>query len=98
MLFELETLFSWSSSHIEINSILISGGKNGLFSIGADEDELSKISADKLRKFNSRLRKIINVVEELKPDVLVSTGDLVDGQINKLDENGIQELDIHLYH
>ena len=37
-----------------------------------------------------RLRKIINVVEELKPDILVSTGDLVDGQINELD--GLSDL------
>lgn len=37
-----------------------------------------------------RLRKIINVVEESKPDILVSTGDLVDGQINEL--NGFSDL------
>ncbi len=32
-----------------------------------------------------RLRKIINLVKELNPDLLVSTGDLVDGQINEID-------------
>jgi hypothetical protein len=37
-----------------------------------------------------RLRKIINIVEEVKPDILVSTGDLVDGQINELD--GLSDL------
>jgi len=37
-----------------------------------------------------RLRKIINIVEDLKPDILVSTGDLVDGQINEID--GFSEL------
>ncbi len=37
-----------------------------------------------------RLRKIINIVEELKPDILVSTGDLVDGQIHELD--GLSDL------
>jgi hypothetical protein len=37
-----------------------------------------------------RLRTIINVVKELQPDILVSTGDLVDGQINELD--GLSDL------
>lgn len=37
-----------------------------------------------------RLKKIINRVKEANPDILVSTGDLVDGQINKLD--GLAEL------
>lgn len=32
----------------------------------------------------SRLRKIVKAVKKAKPDVLVSTGDLVDGQINRL--------------
>jgi predicted MPP superfamily phosphohydrolase len=32
-----------------------------------------------------RLRNIINLVAESKPDILVSTGDLVDGQIDKFD-------------
>lgn len=33
-----------------------------------------------------RLQKILAVVEEAKPDLLVSTGDLVDGQLNNLTE------------
>lgn len=37
-----------------------------------------------------RLERIINKIKEAKPDILVSTGDLVDGQIDRLD--GISEL------
>ena len=37
-----------------------------------------------------RLRKIIDVVEGSRPDILVSTGDLVDGQINEI--NGFSDL------
>jgi predicted MPP superfamily phosphohydrolase len=37
-----------------------------------------------------RLRKILDAVKKADPDILVSTGDLVDGQINKLD--GLAEM------
>jgi uncharacterized protein len=37
-----------------------------------------------------RLQKILEVVKEAEPDVLVSTGDLVDGQINRLE--GLAEM------
>lgn len=37
-----------------------------------------------------RLKRIINKVKEAKPDILVSTGDLVDGQTDRLD--GLSEL------
>ena len=37
-----------------------------------------------------RLKNIIRIVQEAKPDIVVSTGDLVDGQINKLE--GLAEM------
>jgi hypothetical protein len=37
-----------------------------------------------------RLKNIIRIIKEAKPDILVSTGDLVDGQINKLE--GLAEI------
>lgn len=37
-----------------------------------------------------RLKRIVEAVQNVNPDLLVSTGDLVDGQINKLD--GLAEL------
>jgi len=37
-----------------------------------------------------RLRRILNIVKEAHPDILVSTGDLVDGQVCKL--NGLTDL------
>ncbi len=37
-----------------------------------------------------RLKNIIRIIKEAKPDILVSTGDLVDGQINKLE--GLAEM------
>jgi len=39
---------------------------------------------------HKRLKRILNVVRRAKPDILVSTGDLVDGQIDNL--NGLAEL------
>ena len=39
---------------------------------------------------HKRLAKILTVVKEAKPDILVSTGDLVDGQINNL--KGLAEM------
>jgi predicted MPP superfamily phosphohydrolase len=39
---------------------------------------------------NERLRNIIKIVQEASPDIFVSTGDLVDGQINRL--AGLSEL------
>lgn len=33
-----------------------------------------------------RLKNIIRIIKEAKPDILVSTGDLVDGQINKIED------------
>ena len=39
---------------------------------------------------HKRLRKILEAVREANPDILVSTGDLVDGQINKLE--GLAEM------
>ncbi|MCX7793473.1 MAG: metallophosphoesterase [Thermodesulfovibrionales bacterium] len=38
---------------------------------------------------DERLKRIINKIKEAEPDILVSTGDLVDGQIDRLD--GISE-------
>jgi hypothetical protein len=37
-----------------------------------------------------RLKNIIRIIKEAKPDILVSTGDLVDGQINKIE--GLAEM------
>ena len=39
---------------------------------------------------HKRLRKILEAVQKANPDILVSTGDLVDGQINKLE--GLAEM------
>ncbi|MFC1827932.1 metallophosphoesterase, partial [Thermodesulfobacteriota bacterium] len=39
---------------------------------------------------HKRLRKILEAVQEANPDILVSTGDLVDGQVNKLE--GLAEM------
>ncbi len=57
MLFELETLFSWISGHIEINSILLSG-KGDIFSSGIDEEELVKMSDEKLQRFLTKMQKL----------------------------------------
>ena len=58
MLFELETLFTWLTSHIEINSVLFTTSAE-FFSKGIDEEELSIMDNLKFQKFLLRAQKII---------------------------------------
>lgn len=44
---------------------------------------------------NARLQKIVEEVKKAEPDILVSTGDLVDGQLNNLEEPSALLRDIH---
>ncbi len=37
-----------------------------------------------------RLRRVVEIIKDIKPDIVVSTGDLVDGQINTL--NGLSDI------
>ena len=44
---------------------------------------------------DERLKKILEEIKKAEPDILVSTGDLVDGEINDLEEAQAQLRDVH---
>lgn len=62
MLFELESLLSWLTSHLEVNAIVLSstGSEQGLFSCGFDQNELEIMSEEKIRKYMVRLQKVVS--------------------------------------
>lgn len=58
MLFELESLFGWLTSHLEVNAVVLSGSGE-YFCAGFDQDELKIMSEEKLQKYLIRFQKII---------------------------------------
>src|ERR1043165_1823879 len=58
MLFELESLFAWCTTRVEINSIYIDSS-SAFFSTGLEYETLSGSSAAQLDKVNMKLQKII---------------------------------------
>jgi uncharacterized protein len=59
---------------------------------GVDKLTIVQISDVHLGLINKdvRLRRAVDIIKQIKPDILVSTGDLVDGQINSL--NGLSDI------
>lgn len=72
MLFELESLFSWLTSHLEVNAITLSSTatENGLFCNGFDEEELSIMSEEKVKKYMVRMQKIITGMIHLPQTII----------------------------
>ena len=58
MLFELESLFGWLTSHLEVNAVVLTGSGD-YFCAGFDQDELKLMSEEKLQKYLIRFQKII---------------------------------------
>lgn len=57
-LFELEGLFGWLTSHLEVNAVVLTG-TGDTFCSGFDQDELAIMSEEKLQKYMVRFQKII---------------------------------------
>ena len=74
MLFELESLFAWCTSRVEINTIFIDSSTSE-FSPGLDLDSLSSLSASQLDKITTKLHKIIFSMMQLPQTVVVDMGD-----------------------
>src|SRR5688572_26167375 len=74
MLFELESLFAWCTSRVEIHSIFIDSSKP-IFSTGLELDSLSSLSAGQLDKINMKLQKIIFAMMQLPQTVIVDLGE-----------------------
>jgi len=79
--FEARTI---QTEHITISSPKIPADPGKLRIVQISDVHIGLIVRD------SRLKSIMRIVEEASPDILVSTGDLVDGQINRL--AGLSEL------
>ncbi len=74
MLFELESLFAWCTSKVEINTILIDSS-TPLFSTGLEYEGLPTTSAQTLSKVNSKLQKIIFSMMQLPQTVIIDLGE-----------------------
>lgn len=74
MLFELESLFAWCTTRVEINSIFIDSSTPH-FSTGLEYDTLSSTSASALDKANLKLQKIIFAMMQLPQTIVMDLGD-----------------------
>lgn len=74
MLFELESLFAWCTSRVEINSIFIDSS-TPFFSTGLEYDTLSGTSAQQLDKINTKLQKIIFAMMQLPQTIVMDLGE-----------------------
>jgi enoyl-CoA hydratase/carnithine racemase len=74
MLFELESLFAWCTTRVEINSIFIDSSTPH-FSTGLEYDTLSGTSASQLDKANLKLQKIIFAMMQLPQTIVMDLGD-----------------------
>ena len=73
MLFELESLFAWCTTRVEINTIFIDSSSAN-FSTGLDLDSLSSLSANQLHKINTKLHKIIFSMMQLPQTIVMDLG------------------------
>lgn len=83
MLFELETLFAWTSSHLEINSILINSS-TAYFSPGWDKKELEKMNDERIQKLMERLQKLVYSQFFLPQTIIIDLGEGAKGAAAEL--------------
>lgn len=74
MLFELESLFAWCTTRVEINSIFINSCSPH-FSQGMEYESLSGTSAQSLEKSNVKLQKIIFAMMQLPQTIVIDLGE-----------------------
>jgi enoyl-CoA hydratase/carnithine racemase len=86
MLFELESLFAWLTSHLEVNAITLSSSTNeqNIFSCGFDQNELSIMSTDKVQKYMVRFQKIITGMLHLPQTIICDLRDGASGMAIEL--------------
>ncbi len=71
MLDELESLFSWLSQHIEVNSVVITG-QDKYFSKGFDLDEFIKLPEKHFQKLLEKYQKLVYVMFFLPQTIIVN--------------------------
>lgn len=74
MLFELESLFAWCTTRVEINSIFINSS-TAHFSTGLEYDTLSTTTGSQLEKINTKLQKIIFAMMQLPQTIIMDLGE-----------------------
>jgi enoyl-CoA hydratase/carnithine racemase len=74
MLFELESLFAWCSTRVEINTIFINSS-TPVFSTGFEYEKLAGLSATQLTKINTKLHKIIFAMMQLPQTIVLDLGE-----------------------
>ena len=74
MLFELESLFAWCTSRVEINTIFIDSS-SAEFSPGLELETLSALSSSQLEKINTKLQKIIFAMMQLPQTIVMDLGE-----------------------
>ncbi len=75
MLFELESLFGWLTSHLEVNAVVLTG-VGEVFCQGFDQNELKIMSEEKFQKYIVRFQKIVMGMLSLPQTIIC---DLKDG-------------------
>ena len=73
MLFELESLFAWCTTRVEINTIFIDSSSSE-FSSGLELNSLSALTATQLDKINTKLQKIIFAMMQLPQTIMMDLG------------------------
>jgi enoyl-CoA hydratase/carnithine racemase len=73
LLFELESVLSWCTNKIEINSILIDSSTTHL-SLGPNLDKISQYSIDQLTKFLKKIQTINHALFHLPQTVIIDLG------------------------
>lgn len=73
VLFELESILAWSSSKVEIHSILIRSNE-GVLSNGINLDSLPLLKEKTLKKITEKLQKITHALFHLPQTVVVDLG------------------------
>jgi len=74
MLFELESLLAWCTSHIEINSIFINSS-SVFFSQGIDKETLSSLNVTQIEKLTIKLQKIIFSMMQLPQTIVIDVAE-----------------------
>src|SRR5690606_21721127 len=93
MLFELEGMMAWLSSHMEINAVILRGA-GGYFCAGFDREETARMDATKLQKYLKKLQKIVYSMHLLPQTFIVDLGKGAEAQGLELALGG----DIRLVH
>lgn len=73
-LFEIESLLSWCTTRVEINTIFFDSSAPS-FSSGLELDSLAGLKASQLDKINTKLQKIIFSLMQLPQTVVMDLGD-----------------------